>query len=333
MRVGARRDHRGFDGRAVRQQDAARPALGRDDPAHFRFAADVHAEPRADRLQRVGQPAHAAPHVAPYAARPAGAPHGMVQQDAGGAGCGRRRERADDGVGGEGRAQRLGLEPALQDRPRRTGQQLDGGRQVGPQPAHAAVERPQPGGAAQPRGRPDAAPAAGAGEQVRRRAGDDRLERVRHPVEKGAVARERRGVAPAERGDGALVGGAVRAEQQMAPVGERRERRRIAGQDRQAVLLQPQIADDLRQQQADDVRARGDPVPRPEGLGRRAAAEHAPPFEDAHRPAGLREIGGGNQAVVSAADDDAVVRAVLAHCREATSMRHSQDVLPDRGAP
>ena len=231
----------------------------------------------------------------------------MVQQDIGGSGRRRRRERADDGVGGERGAQRLGLEPAFEDRPRRARQQLDCRRQVRPQAAHPAIQRPQSRRVAEARSHAAAAPPAGAGQQVRSRVCNDRFQNARDPIEQGVVARKRFGVAPAEAGDRLLVGRGVRAEQQVASVRERRERRRIARQDRQTVLLQPQVAHDLRQQQADDVGAGGDLVARPERLGRGAAAQYMPALQDADRPAGPRQIGSGYQSVVSAADDDAVV--------------------------
>ncbi len=98
----------------------------------------------------------------------------------------------------------------------------------------------------------------------------------------------------------------VGAHQQAAAIGQRRERRRAPRQNRQAVFLELQLADDLRQEQADDVRRGRHFVAGPQLLGRRAAAQHVPPLEHAHLLPGLGQIRGAHQPVVPAADDDRV---------------------------
>ena len=262
VRVDARGHGPGFHRGAVREDDAAGRAAGRGDAPHLRLAADVDAEPRAHRLERVGQPAHPALDVAPDAARAARAAHRMVQQDVGGAGRGGRGERSDDGVGGQRRPQGLGFEPALEDGPGGAGQQLERRGQVGPEPAELPVEPPQTSGVAQAPGRAAPPPRRRGGERVRRGSRDDGLEHARDAVEQGAVPRERLGVAAAELRDLAPVARGVPTQQQVAPVEQGRERRRIARQDRQSVLPEPQVADDFRQQQADDVGRRWTPCTR-----------------------------------------------------------------------
>ena len=55
-----------------------------------------------------------------------------------------------------------------------------------------------------------------------------------------------------------------------------------------------------------------------EFLGDRGAADHAAALEHAHAEARRREIGGADEAVVAAADDDGVEAARHARDRSAT---------------
>ena len=78
-------------------------------------------------------------------------------------------------------------------------------------------------------------------------------------------------------------------------------------------MLEPQLANDLRQKQADHVCRRRNFVSGPQFFGRRTTAEDVSAFEDADLLPRLRQIGGRNQAVVSAADNHRIVVAVLGH--------------------
>ena len=69
---------------------------------------------------------------------------------------------------------------------------------------------------------------------------------------------------------------------------------------------QIELADDLRPQQRDDVRADRELEARKHFFGDRRAAEHVPPLEHEDLPPRAREIRGVDQAVVAAADDDDV---------------------------
>ena len=76
----------------------------------------------------------------------------------------------------------------------------------------------------------------------------------------------------------------------------------------QAVPREVQIADDVGPEQGDDVGALGEVEAGEHLLRHRRAAEHVPPLEDEHLAPGPREIRGVREAVVSASDDDGVVR-------------------------
>ena len=70
---------------------------------------------------------------------------------------------------------------------------------------------------------------------------------------------------------------------------------------------QLEVADDLGPQQADDVAEDREPEAREDLLGDRRAAEDVALLEDERLQPGAGEVGGADQAVVAAADDDRVV--------------------------
>ena len=144
----------------------------------------------------VGQPAHAALHVAPHAARAARFAHHVVQQHVRAAGRADREERADDRVGGERGLEHVAFEPAIENRPGRAGQQLDGLRQVGAELAQRPVERPQFLAVANPFAEADVAPLFGQRQRIGRGLAEHRLEHRGHALQKRVVARVRLGIAP-----------------------------------------------------------------------------------------------------------------------------------------
>ena len=99
--------------------------------------------------------------------------------------------------------------------------------------------------------------------------------------------------------DEAGVGGAV---------GERTPEVGVGGRDPVAVAAEVELVDHDLVEQADDVGARADDeaLVGERALERRRAAELLAPLEDEHPLAGLRQIGGGREPVVAAADDDRV---------------------------
>ena len=87
---------------------------------------------------------------------------------------------------------------------------------------------------------------------------------------------------------------------------ERRERP-IERQDLEAVLRQLELADDLRPEQRDHVRRHAESKAGENLLRYRGSAEHMAPFEHDDLEARARQIGGGDQAIVPAADHHGVV--------------------------
>ena len=101
----------------------------------------------------------------------------------------------------------------------------------------------------------------------------------------------------------------VLAEEEVVAVLLRAERRRH--EDRhEAVLDEVEVLDDVRPEQAQRVRERREPEPRPELLGDRRAADEVASLEDERPQPGLGQVGAVGQPVVAAADDDRVVGPV-----------------------
>ena len=134
----------------------------------------------------------------------------------------------------------------------------------------------------------------------------DELDDLEHVVVEGVVAVD---VAPAVPGDLLLVLAVVLAEEQVVAVLLRAEGGRH--EDRhEAVLRELEVVDDVRPEQAQGVRERGEPEARPQLLRDRRAAHEVAPLEDEGLQAGLGEVGAVRQAVVAAPDDDGVVGPV-----------------------
>ena len=100
---------------------------------------------------------------------------------------------------------------------------------------------------------------------------------------------------------------AVLPHEEVAAVGEDGEEGGILGVHAIAELLELQFADDALLHQAGQVGAGGDTIAGPDLFGDGAAAEELAAFEHEHLPSGARQVGGGDQAVVAAADDDHIV--------------------------
>jgi tRNA A-37 threonylcarbamoyl transferase component Bud32 len=114
---------------------------------------------------------------------------------------------------------------------------------------------------------------------------------------------------PDQLGQPGLGPGRVVGQLQVAPVRVGHEVGAL-GVDLVAVPGQVEVAHQGRGQQADHVGERGDPVVGPEGLlGDGGAPDHVACLADQGRQARPGQVGGGDQAVVAAADDDGVVLA------------------------
>src|SRR5690606_38256828 len=108
--------------------------------------------------------------------------------------------------------------------------------------------------------------------------------------------------------------GVLAAEAERTPVGQRKEVGIRALDDAQPVLDQAQVADHPRVQQADGVAGQRVAEARVELLGHGGAADHPAPLQHPDLQPGRGQVGGADQAVVAAADDqDVVVR--LMHAR------------------
>jgi len=206
------------------------------------------------------------------------------------------RHRADDRVGRQRPLQLLGLEPAIEDRARGTAEDLD--RLAG------AVAQP-PEGPSQREQRPKVAGTRP--QHIGRRHRERGLDHRRHALEHRLVPRIAFGVAHAELGDLRAGQVGVWAHQQRPPVGERRERRGVSGEDLVAVGGQLQVADDRRVEEAVDVGGGGDLEAGERLLGDAGAADDVAPLKDKHAQPGAREVARGHQPVVPGTDHDGVV--------------------------
>ena len=290
----------GDDGRAIlvaAGEGDARDATGpRQDAADLGVTADVHAEIAGGLPQRLSEAAHAPADITPHATLASRRAHDVMKEHVARAGHRGARHGADDGVGGQGRLELVGLEPAIEQSARGSGEDVDG---VGGSRAETA-ER-----SAEGHERPEVAHAGP--QNVRRRRRDRRLDEGRHPIEHGFVRREACGVARAELRDLAAVEVGIRPEQERATVEKRRERRRLAGEHLEPVLGEAQVAHDLFAKEAVDVGGRRDAEAGEGLLGHAGPADQVATLEYEDTQPGPGEVARRHQAVVARAHDDRVV--------------------------
>ena len=96
------------------------------------------------------------------------------------------------------------------------------------------------------------------------------------------------------------------------------------GRPGEAMRAHPQLVDDQRVQQADEIRARRHLDAVPKRFERTRAADALARLQDEHALALASEIGGAGQAVVARADDDDIplLRRQLTHRRWQTDLAH-----------
>src|SRR5207249_4136458 len=99
-----------------------------------------------------------------------------------------------------------------------------------------------------------------------------------------------------------------RTEPEAASVGKREKIGERPFDDSQSMLDKPQLADHLGVEQAHGIGGRGVAKAGREFLGDRRAADDGAALEHPYLEAGAGEIAGADEAVVSAADDDDIVR-------------------------
>ena len=291
-RVRVRHDDGGFHDAAVFEFDPGGPAVAEQHAAHGRRDLERGPGLPGGIGQRVGEGAHAATHVGPDPPRPAGLAHDVVQQDI----AGPRRRRGSPGtdhrIRGQGSPQRLALEPAFEGAPGRAEQQLGRAGQVSPEPQQGP---PSPGQASQV--------TRAQAEGVRRGRVEERLEGPRQAIQERLVVGKALGIPGRKLGDRARVRFRVCTEQQPPPVGQRRMRRRIPGQQGKPVPTQVQFPLDRGTQQPHHVGRTGNPKPGPQLLGHARTPKLIAALEDPHVEPPAREERRGDQSVVAAADD------------------------------
>ena len=157
--------------------------------------------------------------------------------------------------------------------------------------------------------------------RVGRRHAQDRLDEAAHVGHGLAVLVVGLGVDLRVAGDLAAGLGVVVDAPEVVAVEHRREGA-VEREDLEAVARQVEVPDDLGPQERDDVGADRELEAGEDLLGHRRAAEDVAPLEDEDLLAGAREVGGVDQAVVAASDDDDVVlRAHLRACPPSISNR------------
>ncbi len=104
-----------------------------------------------------------------------------------------------------------------------------------------------------------------------------------------------------------LLARAPTADFQIAPVIERQKIRDAPLDDAQAMLGKPQIGDDFRIEQRDRVGGDRIAKSRMKFFRDRRAADDAAPLQHHDLAPGHRQIGGADEAVVPAPDDDRVM--------------------------
>ena len=140
--------------------------------------------------------------------------------------------------------------------------------------------------------------------KLRRRGEQQIFHHLRQALQLIFVRRVDLGVALGELGDFRQRFAAVLPHEEMAAVGKGGEERRILGVHLVAEARQLQFADDALLQQAGEVRGGGDAVARPDLFGDRASAHQFAPLQHQDLAPGARQVRGGDQSVVAAADDD-----------------------------
>ena len=290
--------------RPVRERDARRPAVLRDDGLDRRLQDDLGAIRLGGPGQHLGEPAVALLVEGPRPEHAVVLPDRVVQQHEPRALRARPDLRADDARRGEVALQQLGIEVVVEEVGGAAGQEPD--RVV----QHALVElaeaRPDPGEGEELLGV--------VAEDVGRDHVEQRLDGLADHVDVVAVLVVRVGVVLGVPRDLLEVLVVVLREQQVLAVLPGRQQRRHQ-QRHEAVLGELQVVDDVRPQQGQRIREGREPEARAQLLGDGRAADEVPAFDDQGLEAGLREVRAVDQAVVAATDDDRVVGAVGARAR------------------
>ncbi len=280
----------------VGERDAGRPAVAGEHRLDRRLQPDVRPVRLRGPRQHLGEAPVAALVERPGAEVPVVLPHRVVEQHQPGALRHRAHPGPDDAGRGDVALEDVALEVVVEEVRRAAGEHPD--EVVHDLRLHTAEVRDQLGGRLQVLRR--------LAEDVRRHLVQQRLDRLHDAVHVVLVTVHRVRVVRRVPHDLLDVLVPVLTEQQVVAVLHRGERGRH--QDRQeAVLDQLELVDDVRPQQAERVRERGEVEARDQLLGDRRATDQVPALEDQRLESRLGEVGAVDEAVVPAADDDRVV--------------------------
>ena len=294
--IETRRHDAGGNLLAVVEPHARRSAPGHEHLCHGGLRADLDARLASSGRDRFRDGTRAAACKAPRAELAVDFSHVVVQQHVGRARGPDAEKGADDARSRHRRLERVGLEPLIQEVGGAHRHQLH----VEPlQPqghcAELAVDR------VQLPGRPEVRR-----ERVDRHQSQHGLDEPRHLGHGFVVLVVHGGVAgrvPRDLATRVLV---IVGPPQVVAIRHRRERA-VERQNLEAVPAELQLLDDLGTQERHDVRAHRELEAVEHFLGHGGAAQHVTAFEDQDLAARPRQVGGGRQPVVAAADDDRVI--------------------------
>src|SRR6516165_11285963 len=110
---------------AVRSRNSVDSPVAHEDTSYLCLAANLNSQAARGRRNRLGQAAHAAAYVSPYAALAIRLTHDVVEKHVSSPRHRRRSHRPDNGIGSESHFELFRLEPAIENRPRGTCEYLN----------------------------------------------------------------------------------------------------------------------------------------------------------------------------------------------------------------
>ncbi|CCE06699.1 hypothetical protein BRAS3843_180009 [Bradyrhizobium sp. STM 3843] len=205
---------------------------------------------------------------------------------------------ADDGIEAEQRLHEISLEHLVQHLAGRAGEEIQEIALLLDRQRAQRVGRRQRIEALADRGQAEAF------DQVWRRAQHEAAQHVRDRLQSCREQADRVSIMRAEPGHRRLC--AALAGQEIAAVGGRQEILRPPFDDLEPALMQLEIGDDLRIEQADRVGCDRIAKARMKFLGHGGPADHLAPLHDVYAQARHGQIGGTGQAVMAGSNDDDV---------------------------
>ncbi len=277
---------------------AHRAAAFDQDLPHRARDANFHAALGRGFRHRLGDGAHSADRMSPGSLLAVDLAKYVVQQHIGRSGGIGARIVADHAVKSVGRLDRGALEPGVEIVSGRLDEQIQKlapHRQIQFRDALALARAAQQ---FRQRRKPSA------GRDVRRRLQHQIAQHVGDDVQPFAIRRQALRIARRELCD--LLCGYARADLQIAGLVQRQEVGQLAFDDAQTMTRQVQIPNDLRIEQRHRVGRHGIAKARMKLLGNGGTADDGAPLEDGNLEPRGRKIGGADQPIVAAADNDGV---------------------------